>query len=62
MSCGEWPHRLLAEKPEGKKPLERTRHRWADNIKMDLGEIGLGGRGFLTGLAWLRIGRSGELL
>jgi hypothetical protein len=30
-------------KPEGKRPLERTRCRWEDNIKMDLQEIGCGG-------------------
>ena len=29
-------------KPEGKKPLGRTRHRWEDNIKMDLQEVGRG--------------------
>jgi hypothetical protein len=33
--------RLLVEKPEGKRPLGRPRHRWIDNIKMDLLEIGL---------------------
>jgi hypothetical protein len=27
-------------KPEGKNPLERRRHRWVDNIKMDHREIG----------------------
>jgi hypothetical protein len=26
--------------PEEKRPLGRPRHRWVDNIKMDLGEIG----------------------
>jgi hypothetical protein len=30
-------------KPEGKRLLERPRHRWVDNIKMDLGEIGWNG-------------------
>jgi hypothetical protein len=25
--------------PEGKRPLGRLRHRWVDNIRMDLGEI-----------------------
>ena len=30
-------------KPEGKRPLERPRHRWEDNIKMDLQEVGCGG-------------------
>jgi hypothetical protein len=29
-------HRLLVGKPEGKRPLGRPRHRWEDNIKMDL--------------------------
>jgi hypothetical protein len=33
---------LLVEKPEGKRPLGRPRHRWVDNIKMDLVEKGLG--------------------
>jgi len=30
-------------KPEGKRPLGRPRHRWEDNIKMDLQEVRLGG-------------------
>jgi hypothetical protein len=51
-------YRLLVGKPEGKRPLGRPRHRWLDNIKMDLLEIGLNG----TGLVWLRIGTGGELL
>ena len=29
--------------PEGKRPLERHRRRWEDNIKMDLQEVGCGG-------------------
>jgi hypothetical protein len=29
-------YRVLVEKPEGKKPIGRTRRRWKDNIKMDL--------------------------
>jgi hypothetical protein len=37
-------HRVLVAKPEGKRPLGRLRHRWEDNIKMDLREVG-GGRG-----------------
>jgi hypothetical protein len=32
-------YRILVEKPEGKRPLRRQRHRWVDNIKMDLREI-----------------------
>jgi hypothetical protein len=34
-------YRLLVRKPEGKRPLGRPRHRWIDNIKTDLLEIGL---------------------
>jgi hypothetical protein len=32
-------YRLLVGKPEGKRPLGRPRHRWIDNMKMDLLEI-----------------------
>jgi hypothetical protein len=35
-------YRILG-KPEGKRPLGRSRRRWVDNIKMDLREIGWGG-------------------
>jgi hypothetical protein len=31
-------YRLLAGNPEGKRPLERPRCRWVDNIRLDLGE------------------------
>jgi hypothetical protein len=34
---------ILVGKPEGKRPLGRPRRRWVDNIKMDLGEIGVEG-------------------
>ena len=30
-------------KPEGKRPLGRPRHRWEDNIKMDLQQVVCGG-------------------
>ena len=36
-------YRVLAVKPEGKRPLGRSRLRWEDNIKMDLQEVGCGG-------------------
>jgi hypothetical protein len=35
-------HRVLVGKPEGKRPLGRPRHRWGDNIKMVLHEVGEG--------------------
>jgi hypothetical protein len=34
--------RVLAGKPEGKRPLGRRKHRWEDNIKMDLQDVGGG--------------------
>jgi len=37
-------HRMLVGKPDGKRSLGRPRHRWKDNIKMDIQEVG-GGRG-----------------
>jgi hypothetical protein len=40
-------YRILVGKPEGKRPLGRRKHRWVDNIKMDLREIGWGGMGWL---------------
>jgi hypothetical protein len=33
-------YRVLAGKPEGKRPLGRPRRRCKDNIKMDLQEVG----------------------
>ena len=33
--------RNLTGKPTGKRPLGRPRHRWEDNIRMDLEEIGI---------------------
>ena len=36
-------YRFLVGKSEGRKPLGRPRHRWVDNIKMDLQEVGCGG-------------------
>jgi hypothetical protein len=35
--------KVLVGKPDGKRPLGRTRRRWEDNIKMDLQEVGCGG-------------------
>ena len=40
MGEGKGVHRVLVGKPEGKRPLGRTRRRWEDNIKMDLQEVG----------------------
>jgi len=36
-------YRVLVWKPEGNRPHGRPRHRWVDNITMDLQEVGCGG-------------------
>jgi hypothetical protein len=48
-------YRVLVGKPE-RRPLGRPRHRWEDNIKMDLKEVGW--RAW-TGLIWLRMEAGG---
>jgi len=42
-------YKFLLGKPEGKRPLGRPRHRWDDNIKMDLHEVGG------AGMDWIRL-------
>jgi hypothetical protein len=42
-------YRTLLGKPEGKRPLGTPRHRWMDNIKMNLREIGL------DGMEWIHL-------
>jgi hypothetical protein len=39
MGEGRGVYRVLVGRPEGKRSLGRPRHRWEDNIKMDLREI-----------------------
>jgi hypothetical protein len=43
-------YRVLVRKPEGKRPLGKLRHRWEDNIRTDLQEVGCGGMDWI-GLA-----------
>jgi hypothetical protein len=50
--------KIFAEKPEGKRPLGRPRHMWADNTKMNLRGDGV----VWTESIWLRIGTSGGLM
>jgi hypothetical protein len=54
----EGEYRILVRTSEGKKPLEKPRYRWEDNIKIDLKRDWTG----WCGLIWLRIGTSGGLL
>jgi hypothetical protein len=44
-------YRVLVGKPEGKRPLGRPRHRWEDNIKMALQEVGCGG------MDWIKLAK-----
>jgi hypothetical protein len=43
MGEGRGVYRIFVGRPEGKRPLGRPRHKWEDNIKMDLREIGIDG-------------------
>jgi hypothetical protein len=36
-------YKVSMGEPEGRRPLGRPRHKWEDNIKMDLQEVGCGG-------------------
>ena len=53
-------YRVLVGKPAGRRPLRRPRHRWVDNIRMDLQEVGCGFPSFH--IAWGRdeVTRGGE--
>ena len=42
---GRGVYRVLVGKPQGKRPLGRTRCIWEDNIKVDRQEVGLRGYG-----------------
>jgi hypothetical protein len=48
-------YRALVGKPEGRRPLGRSRHRWEDNIKMDLREVGWWGGG---GMDWINLAQN----
>jgi hypothetical protein len=47
---GGGAYRVLLEKPEGRRPLERPKRRWEKNIKMSLQEVRDGGMDWI-GLA-----------
>jgi hypothetical protein len=49
-------YRSLVGKPEGKRPLGRPRCRWVDNIRMDLGEVGLD----LDDMDWIDLAKDGN--
>jgi hypothetical protein len=47
MGEGRGVYRVLDGRPELKRPLERHRRRWDDNIKMDLREWGIDGANWI---------------
>ena len=47
MGEGRGVYRVLVGQPEGRRLLGRPRHRWEDNIRMDLREVGCGGMGWM---------------
>jgi hypothetical protein len=49
-------YRVLAGKPEGKRPLGSPRLRWNDNIKMDLQEVGF------EGMDWIDVAQNRDRL
>jgi hypothetical protein len=50
MGEGRGVDRVFIGRPEGKRPLGRSRRRWEDNITIDLREIGIDGENWI-GLA-----------
>jgi hypothetical protein len=49
-------YRVLVGRSKGKRPLGKSRHRWKNNIKMDLQEVGYGA---MDRIIWLMTGRGG---
>ena len=47
-------YRVLVGKPEEKRPLGRSRHRWEDSINMDIQKVGCGG------MDWIELAQDWE--
>jgi hypothetical protein len=52
-TCGDGrgDYGILVGRFKGKRPLGKPRHRWENNIKMDLREIGI------DGANWIQLGQ-----
>ena len=48
MEEGRSAFKILTGTPAGKSPLGRPRHRWEDNIRMDLKEIDINTRNLVN--------------
>jgi hypothetical protein len=47
-------YRIFVGKPEGKRPQGTLRHRWVNNIKIDLRRVGWGG------MNWIDLAQNGD--
>jgi hypothetical protein len=47
MGQGRGIYRVLVGRPEGKRQMGRPRHRWEDNINLDLRETGIDGMNWI---------------
>jgi hypothetical protein len=47
MEQTRYSYNIFVGKPEGKRPIGRSRRRWEDNIRMDLKKVGLEGVGWI---------------
>ena len=47
MEKGRGAFKIVIGKPAGKRPLERPRRRWEDNIRMDLKEMSINTRNWV---------------
>jgi hypothetical protein len=54
MGEGRGVDRIFVGKPEGTRPLGRSRRRWVDNIRTDLEEVGCGG------IDWIEMAQDGD--
>jgi len=50
---GRSVYRVLVRRPEGRRPLERPRRGWEDNIKMDLKKVG-------WGMDWIQLAQDSD--
>jgi hypothetical protein len=53
---GRKVYKVLVGKSEGRRPLGRPRHRWEDEIRKDLGEVGWGEEG----MDWIHLAQGGD--
>jgi hypothetical protein len=53
MGKGRSVYRVLVGRQKSKRPLGRPRHRWEDNIKLDLRDIGI------NGVNWIQLAQDG---